>query len=206
MEKETKNSFERMSDDFDERELIQALYNLPEQAPPYPMRDRILSNLQPKRISWWRRLRFQALAPRCVTFSPLRAALGTTAAIVLLVALWPARDIQYRQEIARENTAKEVPVTFVLPDPEARIQSAAIIGSFNQWNPKGYEMSYSSERKAWVCQTKLRAGTHEYVFIVDGSKKIPDPAVPFVEQDGFGNRNTVLLLPEDYEIIETRSL
>ena len=85
-----------------------------------------------------------------------------------------------------------VAVRFVLHAPEAR--SVALAGTFNHWD-SGATPLVRSEGGLWAATLVLPAGEHEYAFVVDGERWVPDPAAPGVD-DGFGRRNSVLTLSD----------
>ena len=122
-------------------------------------------------------------APREVriTVRPWMAGvLAAAAALVLLVAR-PERP-----------AAGDVAVRFVLQAPEA--QTVALAGTFNHWD-SGATPLVRSEGGLWAATLMLPAGEHEYAFVVDGERWVPDPAAPGVD-DGFGRRNSVLTLSD----------
>lgn len=110
----------------------------------------------------------------------MAGALAAAAALVLLVARpeTPAPD--------------GVAVRFVLHAPEAR--TVGLAGTFNQWD-SGATPLVRSEGGLWAATLVLPAGEHEYAFVVDGERWVPDPAAPGVD-DGFGRRNSVLTLSD----------
>jgi hypothetical protein len=84
-----------------------------------------------------------------------------------------------------------VTVRFVLVAPDAHAVSLA--GTFNQWNPRATPLVRSGPNGAWIATLKLPPGQHQYAFVVDGVRWVPDPTAPAVD-DGFGRRNSVLTL------------
>ena len=93
---------------------------------------------------------------------------------------------------------RKVLVHFQLDAPQARAVSLA--GDFSNWAPT-YVMT-RSEPGVWTIVVPLAPGVHDYSFIVDGEKWIPDPAAP-ARDDGFGGKNSrVAVLSPD----ERRSL
>ena len=84
-----------------------------------------------------------------------------------------------------------VTVHFVLSAPDARAVSVA--GTFNQWDPRATPLVRTDANGMWMATIKLPAGQHQYVFVVDGVRWVPDPSAPAVD-DGFGRRNSVLTL------------
>jgi hypothetical protein len=107
------------------------------------------------------------------------------AAAVLLV--WLGRTERPR---AVDNDSA-VTVRFVLVAPGAHAVSVA--GTFNQWDPRAMPLVRSGPEGTWTATLKLPAGQHQYAFVVDGVRWVPDPAAPAVD-DGFGRRNSVLTL------------
>lgn len=90
------------------------------------------------------------------------------------------------------DTPQSLAVNFTLPDPDRTFVSAAVIGSFNKWEEKGFEMTYNVEQQAWVLQHELPPGDYKYVFLVNGNAPVVDPHAVFYVQDSFGNRNALL--------------
>ncbi|MGE4553998.1 MAG: glycogen-binding domain-containing protein [Desulfovibrionaceae bacterium] len=160
--------------------------------------DRIAALPRPAaRAGRWRGLLRWALAPRPVRLAPVHAALGLAAAALLLAGVWLLRPAAPGPAPA----APAVAARFVLPDPAGRARSVAVVGSFNQWDAHGYDMRYDPAAKAWVLILRLAPGTHEYAFLVDGERVEPDPAARFSRDDGFGSRNSLLLLDGDGDVI-----
>lgn len=179
-----------------EQALIRALRALPGEEPPAGFAAGVLRGLQPKRLSWRRRVWLWARTPRPLTVTPLR--LAAAAGLVLVLAL----PLLRREFLPAPGPAPDnglLPVTFLLPDPEARVRSVAVIGSFNRWNPKGFEMRYSARDQAWVLRTQLPPGSHEYVFLTDDGRTQADPAATLSADDGFGTSNSILFLAGDHE-------
>ena len=84
-----------------------------------------------------------------------------------------------------------VTVRFVLVAPEAREVSLA--GTFNQWDAHATPLVRAGPTGVWTATLTLPAGQHQYAFVVDGVRWVPDPGAPAVD-DGFGRRNSVLTL------------
>jgi 1,4-alpha-glucan branching enzyme len=80
-----------------------------------------------------------------------------------------------------------LPVTFTLKGyPDAK--TVVLAGSFNNWNEKKLQMTRSGD--GWTATLPLYGGKHTYKFIVDG-QWTTDPANPIIEDDGYGNKNSV---------------
>jgi 1,4-alpha-glucan branching enzyme len=84
------------------------------------------------------------------------------------------------------------PVAFTLHDPHRKFSSAVVIGSFNKWQSRGFEMTYDESQQTWVLEHALPAGDYQYVFLIDGESSMPDPRAVFYIQDSFGNKNSLL--------------
>jgi hypothetical protein len=87
--------------------------------------------------------------------------------------------------------ASLVTVRFMLVAPDAHDVSLA--GTFNQWDAHATPLVRSGPSGVWTATLTLPAGQHQYAFVVDGVRWVPDPAAPAVN-DGFGRRNSVLTL------------
>ena len=80
-----------------------------------------------------------------------------------------------------------LPVTFTLKGyTDAKV--VILAGSFNDWNEKKLQMTRTDI--GWTTTLPLPGGKLTYKFIVDG-KWITDPANPIIEDDGYGNKNSV---------------
>jgi hypothetical protein len=88
-------------------------------------------------------------------------------------------------------TAALVTVRFVLVAPDAKQVSLA--GTFNQWDAQVTPLVRTGATGVWTATLTLPAGQHQYAFVVDGVRWVPDPGAPAVD-DGFGRRNSVLTL------------
>lgn len=126
--------------------------------------------------------------PRTIRISPLG---GLAAAACLLLA----QGLFFGQGFdgdGRRTPAGLSPVTFVLAAPSAR--EVAVIGSFNGWKTAGWTMRNDPATGLWTLTTALPPGSHEYVFLVDGTTPVTDAAAALSVDDGFGSRNSVLLV------------
>lgn len=80
-------------------------------------------------------------------------------------------------------------VTFTLHAPDAR--EVAVAGEFNQWSVEGGKMK-KRENGVWTVQVPLKPGTYNYMFVVDGKVWVADPKADSFQDDGFGNKNSVI--------------
>lgn len=87
--------------------------------------------------------------------------------------------------------AEDGGVRFSIKAPGAK--KVAIAGSFNQWDAGSNILSGPDDEGIWTIVLPLAEGRYEYLFLIDGTKWVLDPEVPF-EDDGFGGKNSVVLL------------
>ena len=80
---------------------------------------------------------------------------------------------------------QQVLTQFVLTAPDAKKVSLA--GDFTGWQP-AFTMT-RTEPGVWTVVIPLDPGIHQYSFVVDGERWMPDPAAPAVN-DGFGGKNS----------------
>jgi hypothetical protein len=145
----------------------------------------------------WNALRRAAAvlwAAREVTFT-LRPAyvMAAAAALVLFVAYLPLR--QAPDDPARAAVAAQ-PQLFVQFRLEAADASdVRIAGSFTGWEAR--HQLHQAAPGIWTITLPLTHGVHDYAFIVDGNRWVPDPYAQQVN-DGFGGINSrIALLPPD---------
>jgi hypothetical protein len=119
-------------------------------------------------------------------------ALGAAAVLALLfVAPWRTSGdgAGPTAESAQGNAAAPVYVQFRLQVESAT--SVALAGSFTEWQP-AYPLQQSADG-VWTVVLPITPGVHDYVFVVDGERWVPDPYAPHVD-DGFGGTNSRLTL------------
>jgi hypothetical protein len=171
--------------------LARMLHMMPDREPPPDLAEAVVQSVEPKRISIWRRVYLWANTPRSITFSPIKLIPATAVIVLLAVALTVLlRPTEQSLVSMDQGVRRSVPVMFSLKYPQAR--SVSLIGSFNQWNPEGFEMRARGGGEFWVFEIELPEGRHEYAFLVDGKLVMADPSSPFSESDGFGNRNSIV--------------
>ena len=72
-------------------------------------------------------------------------------------------------------------------------RSVALCGSFNDWAPVADPMTQQTDG-TWTITKKLKPGSHTYKFLVDGSQWKPDEANAATGDDGFGGKNSILVV------------
>lgn len=132
-------------------------------------------------------------APRTVRLSPaagLAAAAGLVLAVLLLSQVIGAGRPPSPRDVAL-STADSVPaMRFVLVAPEAA--TVALVGDFNHWRPEATPLRPAGADGVWVVDVRLTPGRHEYAFVVDGTRWVPDPAAPRAPVGDFGTPNSVI--------------
>ena len=116
-------------------------------------------------------------------------ALGAAAAVAALLLVSPWQGPNGGAPSAGAMPATPVYVQFRLQAENAtRVELA---GSFTGWQP-AYALQPSPDG-VWTVVLPITPGVHDYVFIVDGERWVPDPYAPHVD-DGFGGTNSRLTL------------
>jgi hypothetical protein len=143
-------------------------------------------------LRWW-------TEPRPFRLSPLTG-LAAAAALAGLVVLG-ARAFEPRPAggaatapaiiVASTEPGSEV-VQFVLVAPQA--STVAVVGDFNDWDPGRTPLQATAGGGVWSVNLPLRAGPHQYAFVVDGKDWRPDPAAPRAVTDDFGAPNSVIIV------------
>ena len=173
-------------------ELAKWVRRMPDLDPPPTLLASVMRSIQPKRLPWTRRVLLWARSPKSFTFTPVRFAPAAMAIIAILAVTgyWTFGQKDPGSNVSQ--TKRDVPVVFNLTVPEAH--AVSVIGTFNGWKPKGYEMEFNPEKRIWSLTVRLPEGRYEYAFLVDGEKVVADPGADLRQDDGFGNENSVMIL------------
>lgn len=86
----------------------------------------------------------------------------------------------------------ETLVRFELHAPGA--ERVTLVGDFNDWDPIATPMRCEAAADRWSVSLPVSRGRHLYGFVVDRKRWLPDPAAPLAPEDGFGARNSVILV------------
>ena len=123
--------------------------------------------------------------------SPLRRALSWGAVPALAVLLLAAGFLaKGRFELQDKFAAREVEVVFTAP----QAASVTIVGDFNGWDPQRTQLVRSSHEGLWRARLKLAPGVYQYSFVLDGSDWVSDPLAKTALSDGFGGKNSVIIV------------
>ena len=167
--------------------------------PPLDFVGSIMKAVESKRMPWWYRAYRWVKSPHSFTLTPLRT---VPVAALLLVCMLSAAYMLGGKGTEQSQLAElreGIPVTFTLKMPEAR--SVQVVGSFSGWRPSKCEKCETpgNDEGTWTITVRLPEGRHEYAFLVDGTKVVPDPFSEFYQDDGFGNRNSILVVGNNHE-------
>ncbi len=156
---------------------------------PPAVRGAVMARVRAAADSPWRRAWDWVTAPR---LSPLAGALVAAA---LLAAIWlkPTAGTRSTTAGGPEAIVVTAPTRFVFLAPKAR--HVAITGDWVHWDPAGIPLG-SRGNGVWVAEIAVPVGLHHYVFVIDGTEWRPDPNAASQVDDGFGQRNSVLLVPD----------
>lgn len=144
-----------------------------------------------------------------VRLSPL-GALAAAAAIagVLLGGVWAGRrsaiqaapgsglatSIAAQAPRTGSGDAAVQSVRFEVAAPGAA--QVALVGDFNDWNPAATPLRATRRNGVWSVTVPIAPGRHEYAFVVDGERWIPDPHAPRAAAADFGSANSVVTVAE----------
>ena len=119
-------------------------------------------------------------------------ALAAAAVVALLFAQssWSRRSAP-DASTAAVPTAAGTPVFVQFRLQVESATSVALAGSFTGWQPT-YALQQSADG-VWTIVLPITPGVHDYVFVIDGERWLPDPYAPQVD-DGFGGTNSRLTL------------
>lgn len=195
MANEIQDNFREPGQDEDLRRIAGMIASLPDREPPGELVDSVMARIKPKQLGrlrvLWRRMKVP------VAFAPLRmayVAVGSLALAFLTVVFLAERAPEQNrvtsvQEVMNESART---VVFRLNIPGA--SRVELIGSFNQWRPGDFLMKWDESRKLWTVSLDLQKGRYEYAFLVDGEAVVSDPKAFMHRDDGFGNKNSILIV------------
>ena len=109
------------------------------------------------------------------------------AAAVLLVAL----GLVFLLRMPDRSVPDTVIVRFQLHAPDAG--QVSVVGNWNRWDPQAQKLEDPDGDGVWEIEIPLkRDEEHQYQFLIDGHRWIPDPGAALQVDDGFGGVNSVL--------------
>ena len=91
--------------------------------------------------------------------------------------------------VPKDTEREEVLVSFVFI---GRHDSVCLSGDFNGWSSESHCLQRKGDE--WSIQLVLPPGSHRYGFVIDKRDWACDPEALIQEDDGFGKKNSVLLI------------
>lgn len=178
--------------DSEERRIRELLGTLKEDVrAPAELREAVMREIEADSRSLVGRFAEWALRPRLVPVSPALAGLAA-AALAALILVWPPTTESSPETAAAPSPA---PTRFVLVAPGAA--SVHLTGDFIGWRPDGIALEDLRGTGVWIGQVELPPGVHEYTFVIDGSEWVADPRAVLQVDDGFGQLNSIVVVPEE---------
>lgn len=101
-----------------------------------------------------------------------------------------------------ELQSKQYEVEFVyIPKPQEKIDSVAVAGSFNSWNPNK-DFLIKQPDGSYKLKLLLEEGFHQYKFVINKTKWVEDPkSDPSLRRpDGYGGFNSGIVVGESAEM------
>lgn len=142
----------------------------------------------------WRRVADWWLEPRTVRIRPAVGGMALAASLALLLLLPGDPPVAPSAPTTRAAPASPQVVTrFVLIAPEAA--SVHLTGDFVSWSREGIALEDPRGTGIWTTDVVLPPGVYQYTFVVDGTEWVPDPRAVSQVEDGFGQVNSVLIVP-----------
>ncbi len=181
--------------------LAKLIADIPDADPPDTLLPSVMSALKPKRLPWWKRIHLKFYLPISITPAKLiPAGLGLVLfafAVFYFGFTLGVKKVKPLEVKADLSPAETTTVVFTLKEPKA--SKVYVIGSFNHWLPDGYAMHYDRKRGVWTLAVRLPAGRYEYAYLLNGKTIMPDPNALMQKDDGFGNKNSILIVERDDE-------
>jgi hypothetical protein len=150
--------------------------------------ERVMAAVRHRAASRRHRVWHWLTAPSVPPWAFLAAAAAAVLAIVLLRPT-SVGSPGVASPLATAAGPESVYVRFILVAPNAR--QVALAGTFNRWDPASAPLVRAGSDGLWTVTVALPVGQHQYAFVVDGRRWVPDPAAPAVD-DGFGRKNSVV--------------
>lgn len=103
----------------------------------------------------------------------------------------------YQELLARVQSTDQTPrearrlVTFTYDDPSAT--AVSVVGSFNGWSPDTHRLQKAADGH-WEVTLSLAPGRYSYRFLIDQKKHVLDPSTSMTEPDGYGGKNSVVVV------------
>lgn len=93
---------------------------------------------------------------------------------------------------SEENEVMSVWIRFIYIDDSA--DEMAVAGDFSNWEPIPLDRQTVDGQQVWSGLIEITRGEHKYMFLKNGETWLTDPLADVTRDDGFGNKNAVIVL------------
>ncbi|MBI5417280.1 isoamylase early set domain-containing protein [Candidatus Poribacteria bacterium] len=186
---------------FKEMEYMEeSLASLPDLVSPDNFSNKVMNIIRENEteISFGEKLKNFILSP--IT---LRVNLACITVLLLFIAIRPQFinktkpiNIANNSDTNTNTVSNEVISTkfyLSLPANFNNIENVSVVGDFNGWDVNSFKLVYKGNG-IWEGSFPLKPGKYEYMFVINGQKWIPDPKAKEYKEDGFGGKNSLLVL------------
>ena len=105
----------------------------------------------------------------------------------------PEKQISEEKKIEEKKIEEKLDVTFFSFVDKAA-QSVTVTGEFNKWNKESFSLNDHDGDGVWEGSFYIEPGRYTYFFVVNNSKWYSDPKASEFEDDGFGGKNSVIII------------
>ncbi|MGQ0766387.1 MAG: isoamylase early set domain-containing protein [Gemmatimonadota bacterium] len=168
--------------------------------------DRVMSAITPPVLSITSRRQAQPWYRRSISISITGLAAAAAFAGIVAFGTWSIAGGGWGTDQATATTGAGVELThvagaigpdgsllqnqqFLIVAPDA--QAVSLVGQFNGWDPQATPMTYDAAHGAWHVTVPLAPGLYQYQFLLDGARRVADPAAPQVASE-FGSPNSLV--------------
>jgi 1,4-alpha-glucan branching enzyme len=106
----------------------------------------------------------------------------------------------YLEKSVESPVIAEEQVIFRYASPSAR--TVQVAGDWNNWGRGDAEqgevlvgLMHRDDRGLWELAEPLSSGRYRYYFIINESRRVPDPANPRITEDPWGGKASLLIVP-----------
>ncbi|MFQ5655907.1 MAG: isoamylase early set domain-containing protein [Candidatus Methylomirabilales bacterium] len=175
-------------------EVVRILKEVTRVSPPPSFTPQVIARL-PERKAFAERFWELVWAPRTLQWN-LASALALLLLVFSLLFLGPSR------QVPAPHSTQVAWVRFILHAPRA--QQVALAGDFNGWRANETFLADVDGDGTYSVMVPLRPGRYSYMFVVDGTRWVTDPAAEAYRDDGFGYHNAVIRVEKVRERNERR--
>jgi anti-sigma factor RsiW len=148
----------------------------------------VMKRLPPRKATLGRRVRNFLFRGRALKWNMATAFAGI--ALVALVLTQVTR-VQNRPVETAAVPAQDQLVTVTLNLHAPQAHHVTVAGTFNKWKVDANVLK-KGENGLWTINIPLKPGSYTYMFVVDGKAWVSDPNAQSYDDDGFGQKNSVL--------------